>query len=97
MIDLQVKTLYFGSPLNTIKENTETGYRVIALCRGNKRTRIDKEENLLVNGGVYDDIVEYNNTIRWYRKWGRNNFWVGCFNPAPIDELEYIDLYKGVS
>ena len=44
---------------------------------------------------VYNDILEYNNEIRYYRKWGRNNFWTGWFNPAPIDELELIELDKG--
>ena len=58
---------------------------------------LEADNNLLVNGGVYNDIVEYNNTIRYYRRWGRSNFWTGWFNPAPIDELEYIDLYKDVS
>lgn len=58
---------------------------------------LETDNNLVVNGGVYNDIVEYNNTIRYYRKWGRSNFWTGWFNPAPINELEYIDLYKDVS
>ena len=59
--------------------------------------QIEKDENLLVNGGVYDDIVEYNAEVRYYKTWCIYNFWTGWFNPAPIDELEYIDLYKGVS
>ena len=58
---------------------------------------LEADNNLVVNGGVYNDIVEYNNGVRYYRKWGRSNFWTGWFNPAPIDELEYIDLYKDVS
>lgn len=61
--------------------------------------RLEKIENddtnILVNGGIYNDILEYNNEIRYYRKWGRNNFWIGWFNPAPIDELELIELDKG--
>lgn len=56
----------------------------------------NEDSNLLVNGGVYNDIVEYNNEIHYYRKWGRNNFWTGWFNPAPIDELELIKLDKSI-
>ena len=57
--------------------------------------QIDSNENLLVNGGVYDDIIDYNSTVRSYKKYGGDNFWTGWFNPAPINELEYIELRPG--
>lgn len=59
--------------------------------------QIENEENLLVNGGVYDDIVEYNNEVRKYKKYGSSNPWTNWFNPAPIDKLDYIKLPKSVS
>ena len=59
--------------------------------------QIENEQNLLVNGGVYDDIVEYNNEIRKYKKYGSSNPWTNWFNPAPIDKLDYIKLPKSVS
>ena len=58
--------------------------------------QIDNDENLLVNGGVYDDIVEYNNKLLEYKTW-THNFWIGwfwCDSPATLD---YIELDKSVS
>lgn len=58
--------------------------------------QIDNDENLLINGGVYDDIVKYNNELVEYKKWS-NNFWFGwfwCDSPATLD---YIELDKSVS
>ena len=59
--------------------------------------QIENEKSLLVNGGVYDDIVEYNSEVRKYKKYGSSNPWTNWFNPAPIDKLDYIKLPKGVS
>ena len=59
--------------------------------------QIENEKNLLINGGVYDDIVEYNNEVRKYKKYGSSNLWTNWFNPAPIDKLDYIKLPKSVS
>lgn len=54
----------------------------------------DKDTNIMVNGGVYQDIVEYNNTIRKYKKWS-NNLWVNWFWSKGPAALEYIELPKG--
>lgn len=51
----------------------------------------DKDVNIMINGGVYNDIVEYNNTIRKYKKWSHNP-WVGWFWSDGPAELEYIEL-----
>lgn len=59
--------------------------------------QMENDKNLLVNGGVYDDIVEYNNEVRKYKKYGSSNPWTNWFNPAPIDKLDYIKLPKSVS
>lgn len=67
---------------NTLQQHDAIVYRL-------EQTKNDK--NLLINGGVYDDIVEYNNKIREYKKW-KHNFWLNWFYPADIDELEYIEL-----
>ena len=58
--------------------------------------QIDNDENLLVNGGVYDDIVEYNNKLVEYKKWS-NNFWIGWFWSDAPATLDYIELDKSVS
>ena len=56
----------------------------------------DKDTNIMVNGGVYQDIVEYNNTIRKYKKWS-NNLWVNWFWSKGPAALECIELPKGAS
>ena len=56
----------------------------------------EDEMNVLVNGGVYTDIVEYNNDLRRYKKWAPN-FWVGWFYEQGPAELDYIELPKSVS
>ena len=53
----------------------------------------DKDTNIMVNGGIYNDIVEYNNTIRKYKKWTHNP-WVGWFWADGPAELEYIKLFN---
>jgi hypothetical protein len=57
--------------------------------------QIENGENLLVNGGVYDDIIEYNAEVRKYKAYGSSNFWTNWFNPAPIDKLDYIEFKPG--
>ena len=54
------------------------------------------DESLTINGGVYDDLIEYNNTIREY-KMMTHNFWVGWFYSDKPATLEYIELPKSVS
>jgi hypothetical protein len=51
----------------------------------------DEDTNIMVNGGVYNDMVEYNNTIRKYKKWSHNP-WIGWFWADGPAELEYIAL-----
>lgn len=67
---------------NALQQHDAIVYRL-------EQTKNDK--NLLINGGIYDDIVKYNNKIREYKKW-KHNFWLNWFYPADIDELEYIEL-----
>lgn len=55
---------------------------------------LDSEENLLVNGGVYDDVVEFNNNLLTYKTWTHNP-WVGCFLTDKVAELDYIELPEG--
>jgi hypothetical protein len=55
---------------------------------------LDSEENLLVNGGVYDDVVEFNNNLLTYKTWTHNP-WIGCFLTDKVAELDYIELPKG--
>ena len=52
---------------------------------------IENDKNLLVNGGTYTDLIEYNETIRSYKTWS-NNFWNGWFYADKIADLEYIEL-----
>lgn len=53
---------------------------------------LDDENSYMTNGGVYEDLVEYNNELRDLKYWA-NSFWVGWFNPdKAADELDYIKL-----
>ena len=55
---------------------------------------LDNEENLLVNGGVYEDVVEFNNNLLTYKTWTHNP-WIGCFLTDKVAELDYIELPEG--
>ena len=52
------------------------------------------DENLLVNGGVYSDIVEYNKDIHDYKYYGSSLF-TNWFVPYELTQLEYISLPDG--
>lgn len=53
------------------------------------------DKNVIVNGGVYMDIVEYNHDLREYKKWAPN-FWIGWFYASGPVDLDYIELPKSV-
>ena len=38
--------------------------------------RLEDDSNFTVNGGVYNDLVEYNNKLRSYKLY-THNFWIG--------------------
>lgn len=52
------------------------------------------DKNLLVNGGVYSDIVEYNKKIHDYKYYGSNLF-TNWFIPYKLTQLDYISLPDG--
>ena len=58
--------------------------------------QISNDKNLLVNGGTYEDLLDYNSTIRSYKTYS-DNFWIGWFYADNIAKLDYIPLPKGVS
>jgi hypothetical protein len=55
--------------------------------------RVEDDSNFTVNGGMYNDLVEYNNKLRSYKLY-THNFWIGwSYADAPA-ELDYIELTK---
>lgn len=58
--------------------------------------QIGNDKNLMVNGGTYEDLSDYNSTIRSYKTYS-NNFWIGWLYANKIAKLDYISLPKGVS
>ena len=56
----------------------------------------DKEDNVTVNGGVYNDVIEYNNKIREYKMY-TYDFWQGWFYADKPAELDYIIPSESVS
>lgn len=67
---------------NMLEQKTAIEYRL---------NKINNDENVLVNGGVYNDLVEYNNELRKYKKWS-NNFWTKGLIESKPAELDYIVL-----
>lgn len=55
--------------------------------------RAEDDSNFTVNGGVYNDLVEYNNKLRSYKLY-THNFWIGWFFADTPAELDYIELTK---
>lgn len=51
----------------------------------------EEDTNVMINGGVYDDLVEYNAEVRRHRRW-TYDLWVGWFYSDGPAELEYIEL-----
>lgn len=49
------------------------------------------EKNNVGNEYLYNDIVEFNNSLRSTKKWA-NNSWTNWFNNQRIAELDYIEL-----
>ena len=55
--------------------------------------KAEDDSSLTVNGGVYNDLVEYNNKLRGYKLY-THNFWIGWFYADAPAELDYIELIK---
>ena len=51
----------------------------------------DEDANVMINGGVYEDLVEYNAEVRRHKRWTHDP-WVGWFYSDGPAELEYIEL-----
>ena len=51
----------------------------------------NEDTNVMVNGGVYEDLIEYNAEVRRYKRWTHDP-WVGWFYSDGPAELEYIIL-----
>jgi hypothetical protein len=52
---------------------------------------IDTEQNLNINGGVYDDVIEFNKNLLSHKTWTHNP-WIGSQWPDKIAEIDYIEL-----
>lgn len=54
----------------------------------------NNDKNVMTNGGVYEDILEYNKEIRSAKKWAKNP-WTSWFYIQEIADLDYIPLPNG--
>ena len=79
------------SILNDVEYQQELNKRNAIVYR---LEHLDNEENLLVNGGVYEDVVEFNNNLLTYKTWTHNP-WIGYMFTDKIAELDYIELPEG--
>lgn len=51
----------------------------------------NKSENVVGNELLYEDIVEYNNTLRSHKRYC-DNFWLNWFHNDKIATIEYIKI-----
>ena len=51
----------------------------------------NEDKNIMVNGGIYDDVIEYNKEVRRHKRWTHDPF-VGWFYSDGPAELECIEL-----
>lgn len=51
------------------------------------------EENITGNEMLYNDIVEFNNTLRAEKKWALNP-WTNWFNNQDVASIDFIELDK---
>jgi hypothetical protein len=49
------------------------------------------EDNITGNEMIYNDIVEFNNKLRFEKKWA-NNPWTSWFNNKYIASIDYVEL-----
>ena len=71
-----------------IEERNTIVYRI------EKQSDSENDSNyFIVNGGLYNDIVEFNAKVRNDKKWG-NNHWTDWFNGWVYADLEEIDINK---
>lgn len=51
------------------------------------------DDNIVGNEMLYNDIVEFNNSLRSTKKWA-NNPWTNWFNNRDIATIKYIEIEK---
>ena len=51
------------------------------------------DKNITGNEMLYNDIVEFNNSLRRTKKWS-NSLWTNWFNNADIAAIDYIEIEK---
>ena len=74
--------------------NSELEYQNMLLEQKSIEYRLEQaksENNFMTNGGVYYDVIQFNNKLRAYKTY-THNFWVGWFWTDKPAELEYIEL-----
>lgn len=51
----------------------------------------NKDDNLVGNEFLYADIIDFNNKLRYERRYA-DNFWIGIFHNDKIATIEYIEI-----
>lgn len=73
-------TTYENTYQNTIYEKQVIEYRLE-----------NEDENTVGNELLYNDIVEFNNSLRSVKKWA-NNPWTNWFYNADVATIDYIEI-----
>lgn len=75
-----------------VQVNREVGYQNKLYEREMLEYRLEKtNEDIVGNEMLYNDIVEFNNSLRSTKKWA-NNPWTNWFNNADIATIDYIEV-----
>jgi L-cystine uptake protein TcyP (sodium:dicarboxylate symporter family) len=76
----------------TIQINEDIEYQNAYYHKATLEYRLENiEKNNVGNEHLYNDIVEFNNSLRFTKKWA-NNPWTNWFNNQRISELDYIEI-----
>ena len=75
-----------------VQVNKDVNYQSALYQKEVLEYRIDHmDENIVGNELLYNDIVEYNNDLRFIKEWS-DNYWVNWFFNEDIATIDYIEI-----
>lgn len=84
--------LFAGSAIIDVNVNKDIYYQNTIYEKEMLEYRIDNmEDNIVGNEMLYNDIVEFNNSLRGVKKWA-NSLWTNWFFNEDIATIDYIEL-----
>ena len=85
-------TFFMAILLLCVQANKEVDYQNALYQKEMIEYRIDHaDEDIVGNELLYNDIVEYNNDLRFIKKWS-DSYWTNWFFNEDIATIDYIEL-----